>query len=37
MTYQENYLSWLRDAHAMEKQAEEMLEKCPHVWNITRI
>ena len=27
MTYQENYLSWLRDAHAMEKQAEEMLEK----------
>jgi len=26
-TYEENYLSWVRDAHAMEKQAESMLEK----------
>ncbi|EOV9671574.1 ferritin-like domain-containing protein [Cronobacter turicensis] len=25
-TYQENYHDWLRDAHAMEKQAEQMLE-----------
>ncbi|EFE94477.1 ferritin-like domain-containing protein [Serratia odorifera] len=25
MTYEENYLDWLRDAHAMEKQAETML------------
>ncbi|WP_410012513.1 ferritin-like domain-containing protein [Sodalis sp. C49] len=27
MTYEENYHDWLRDAHAMEKQAESMLEK----------
>lgn len=26
-TYEENYLDWVRDAHAMEKQAESMLEK----------
>lgn len=26
-TYIENYHDWLRDAHAMEKQAESMLEK----------
>ena len=26
MTNQENYHDWLRDAHAMEKQAESMLE-----------
>nr|WP_318381830.1 DUF892 family protein [uncultured Enterobacter sp.] len=26
-TYVENYHDWLRDAHAMEKQAESMLEK----------
>lgn len=26
-TYVENYHDWLRDAHAMEKQAETMLEK----------
>jgi len=26
MTYEENYHDWLRDAHAMEKQAETMLE-----------
>ncbi|CCJ75190.1 Protein yciE [Cronobacter muytjensii 530] len=25
-TYEENYHDWLRDAHAMEKQAEQMLE-----------
>ncbi|WP_147196802.1 DUF892 family protein [Pantoea sp. MBD-2R] len=27
MTHQENYLAWVKDAHAMEKQAESMLEK----------
>ncbi|MEG3126684.1 DUF892 family protein [Pantoea cypripedii] len=27
MTHEENYLSWVKDAHAMEKQAESMLEK----------
>ncbi|WP_435927034.1 ferritin-like domain-containing protein [Dryocola sp. BD613] len=27
MTYEENYLDWVRDAYAMEKQAESMLEK----------
>lgn len=27
MTHEENYLDWVRDAHAMEKQAESMLEK----------
>ncbi|RKQ38883.1 ferritin-like domain-containing protein [Enterobacter sp. R1(2018)] len=27
MNYTENYHDWLRDAHAMEKQAESMLEK----------
>lgn len=27
MTKEENYLDWVRDAHAMEKQAESMLEK----------
>lgn len=27
MTYEENYLAWVKDAHAMEKQAESMLEK----------
>lgn len=27
MTHQENYLMWVKDAHAMEKQAESMLEK----------
>ncbi len=27
MTHEENYLAWLKDAHAMEKQAESMLEK----------
>lgn len=26
MTYEEHYHDWLRDAHAMEKQAESMLE-----------
>lgn len=26
-TYEENYHDWLRDAHAMEKQAETMLDK----------
>lgn len=25
--YQEHYLAWVKDAHAMEKQAESMLEK----------
>ncbi|MGB8928924.1 MAG: DUF892 family protein [Pantoea agglomerans] len=27
MTHEENYLAWVKDAHAMEKQAESMLEK----------
>jgi len=27
MTQIENYLAWVKDAHAMEKQAESMLEK----------
>ncbi len=27
MNHQENYLAWVKDAHAMEKQAESMLEK----------
>ncbi|WLS77913.1 DUF892 family protein [Erwinia pyri] len=27
MTHEENYLTWVKDAHAMEKQAESMLEK----------
>lgn len=27
MTNEENYLAWLKDAHAMEMQAESMLEK----------
>ncbi|WP_200884523.1 ferritin-like domain-containing protein [Erwinia oleae] len=27
MTNEENYLAWVKDAHAMEKQAESMLEK----------
>ena len=27
MTHEENYRAWLKDAHAMEKQAESMLEK----------
>lgn len=27
MTYEEHYLDWVRDAYAMEKQAESMLEK----------
>ena len=27
MTNEENYLAWLKDAHAMETQAESMLEK----------
>jgi len=27
MTHQENYLMWVKDAHAMEKHAESMLEK----------
>ncbi|MEW7311177.1 DUF892 family protein [Buttiauxella gaviniae] len=27
MTHEENYLDWVRDAYAMEKQAESMLEK----------
>lgn len=27
MTHEKNYLDWVRDAHAMEKQAESMLEK----------
>lgn len=36
-TYEENYLSWVRDAHAMEKQAESMLEKWPGAWNTTLI
>lgn len=27
MAFEENYLSWVRDAHAMEIQAETMLEK----------
>jgi ferritin-like metal-binding protein YciE len=27
MVFEENYLSWVRDAHAMEIQAETMLEK----------
>lgn len=26
-TYEENYLDWVKDAHAMEQQAESMLEK----------
>ncbi|EEN9540037.1 DUF892 family protein, partial [Salmonella enterica] len=26
MNYTEHYHDWLRDAHAMEKQAESMLE-----------
>ncbi|KAA6046571.1 MULTISPECIES: ferritin-like domain-containing protein [Pantoea] len=27
MTYEEHFIDWVRDAHAMEKQAESMLEK----------
>lgn len=27
MTNEENFLAWVKDAHAMEKQAESMLEK----------
>ncbi len=26
-THQKNHLEWLKDAHAMEKQAESILEK----------
>jgi len=33
-TYLENYHDWLRDAHAMEKQAESMLKKWLSVWSI---
>lgn len=27
MTYEEHFIDWVRDAHAMEKQVESMLEK----------
>lgn len=35
-TPQENLLDWLRDAHAMEQQAEQMLKAQSSVWNTTR-
>lgn len=37
MNYTEHYHDWLRDAHAMEKQAESMLELWPAVLKIILI
>lgn len=33
---QENLLDWLRDAHAMEQQAEQMLKAQARGWNTIR-